>query len=99
MTVLRASSLAAVTIFVWSTSEKPSSTAHARTAWRTRTTSSLAWTGSFSVRVTAIRHLARRRAPVARGGAQDLHGALDVQRRAHPGERHAELDQRDRDGG
>ena len=34
--VLRASSLAAVTILVWSTRLKPRSTAHSRTTWRTR---------------------------------------------------------------
>ena len=48
--VFRASSLAAVTSLVWSTSDSPFSAAAARTCWRTRTTSSPDWIGSSSIR-------------------------------------------------
>src|SRR6185312_15352480 len=98
MTVLRASSLAAVTILVWSTRLKPSSTAQLRTACRTLTMSSEVWTGSFSVRASAIQSLARRRGAVDPRDLQHLHGAFDVQRGPHAAERHAQLDQGDGDG-
>src|SRR5262245_42738784 len=90
MTVLRASSLAAVTIFVWSTRLKPAATAHSRTAWRTATTSSVARIGRRSVRTPAIAM------PIDRG-AQELHAALDVQRGLYTRQGEPQLDQRDRD--
>ena len=51
--VLRASSLAAVTILVWSTSRKPTATASSRVICRTRTTSVSDWIPSVSSRRTA----------------------------------------------
>src|SRR5688572_7622995 len=93
--MLRASSLAAVTIFVCSTSVNPSSIAYRRTAWRTLTTSAELRTGSVSVLVTVIRGLF-----FPSGDAlQHLHPALDVQRGAHAFEREPELDQGDGDRG
>src|SRR6185437_14756508 len=50
--VFRASSLAAVTSLVWSTSDSPFSAAAVRTCWRTRTTSSPDWIGSSSIRTS-----------------------------------------------
>src|SRR6185436_10944239 len=97
--VLRASSLAAVTILVWSTRLNPISTAHARTIWRTRTTSSGFCRGSFSVRTMAIRwfvfrgHRRRRDRRL-----QHVHGPLDVQRGADAAQRHTQLHERDGDG-
>src|SRR5262245_60349515 len=90
--VFRASSLAAVTIFVWSTRLKPTATAHSRTTCRTATMSSDERIARVSSRRTAIpapavlERLADQRDPL-----------LDVQRRAHAGQCQTELDERDRD--
>ena len=48
--VFRASSLAAVTSLVWSTSDSPCSAAAVRTCWRTRTTSPLDRIGRSSIK-------------------------------------------------
>src|SRR3954471_23467590 len=107
MIALRASSLAAVTIFVWSTSPKPSVTARSRTAWRIRTMSSDRRSGIASACMTveaAAPNPGERKAPVLGGRSstarrdflpQQRHAALDVQRRVDALERHAELHQRD----
>src|SRR6185503_10051065 len=92
MTVLRASSLAAVTILVCSTRLKPRSMARLRTICRALTTSSPLRTGNVSASL-AIGGLAR---PL-HGLAQEGQSRVDVQRRANPGQRQAELDQRDGD--
>src|ERR1700760_4449390 len=92
MTVLRDSSLAAVIILVWSTSENLSCCVSRRTSWRLMTMSlSLA---SFIEPVAA----SVKAVPALRGG-QHRHAALDIERRAHAFERQAQLDQRDGDGG
>src|SRR5262245_13338201 len=89
--VLRASSLAAVTSFVWSTRLKPTVVAHSRTTWRTATTSSEARTARRSLRTTAMRP------PIA--GREELHAPLDVEGRPDARQRQAELDEGDRDRG
>src|SRR5262245_59089190 len=93
--VLRASSLAAVTILVWSTRLKPISTARCRTAWRTMTTCSEVVSGSVSADtktiVVTLRGVERR--------GQQFHAAFHVERRADARQRESELDQRDRDRG
>src|SRR5215208_325882 len=107
MTVLRASSLAAVTILVWSTRLNLSSCVSFRTAWRASTTSCSVRRGRASDLRTAIRDLltgervaapiaARFTARVVNGLAQALHAALDVERRLHAFERQPQLHQRDR---
>src|SRR5829696_7114696 len=94
MTVLRASSLAAVTIFVWSTRLNFSSCVIFRTAWRASTTSCSTRRASVSLLMTAIRAL-----PVGgHRGAEPVHSPFDVERGLHPLERQPQLDQRDRDG-
>src|SRR6187397_2814976 len=91
VSVLRASSLAAVTILVWSTRLKPSSFVRRRTACRAMTTSWSVRTGRMSAFKTGIgRNLGD-------GRPQSLHPELDVQRGVHAGEREPQLDQRDRD--
>src|SRR5262249_14352540 len=101
--MLRASSLAAVTIFVWSTRVSRRSTAVARTAWRIRTMSSDDRRDRVSSLSIDIRGLdgglgagavAFALAERAAGG---LHALLDVECGAHAGEGQAELDQRDGD--
>src|SRR5271155_322336 len=93
-TVLRAISLAAVTSLVWSTIPKPASIARARTACRRRTTSSELRTAIVSSFSTT------KRAPRVIDGLAD-HGQplIDVERRAHAGERKPELNQGYGDGG
>src|SRR5689334_4951510 len=86
--VLRASSLVAVTIFVWSTRLKPIETAHARASCRTRTMSSVAFSSKVSSFTTS-----------KTGSSEQFHAALDVQCRPHAAELEAELDERDRDRG
>src|SRR4051812_27655465 len=93
VSVLRASSLAAVTIFVWSTRLKPSSTARCLTAWRAPTTSSADLTGRSSLRRTG-----NVAPPAVDAAAQQIHAALDVERRPYPVQRQPELHERDRDG-
>src|SRR5215210_7688753 len=103
-TVLRASSLAAVTIFVWSTRPSPCATAQARTACLTSTTSPSVRTGITSRRRTVIVPLGAHPHRLPRAGVvaparqhlQQRHPLLDVQRRAHAGERQPELHERDR---
>src|SRR5215217_6167003 len=89
-TVLRASSLAAVTILVWSTIPSPCAIAHDRTACLTSTTSWAVRAGITSDRRTAIRPLeddgvplvvVRRRKVVDGEGAKEPHPLLDVERR------------------
>src|SRR5688500_11977315 len=93
MTVLRASSLAAVTILVWSTRPKASSWASLRTSCRARTTSCSVRTGRVSVLVTDIAGF-----PPRHGRPEALHPALDVEGRVHAGQGEAQLDEGDRDG-
>src|SRR5687767_11075852 len=90
MSVLRASSLAAVTIFVWSTRLNFSSCVSRRTVPRASTMSCSERTGTTSERVTGI-------GSFGVAAAQELHAALDVERGPDAGERQPELDQRDRD--
>src|SRR3954469_970190 len=92
MTVLRANSLAAVTIFVCSTRLKPSSMARLLTTWRALTTSSPLRTG----KVSTSRAIAGPAAIDRR--AQQLEARVDVQRRANAGQLQPELHQRDGDG-
>src|SRR5262245_9425207 len=94
ISVLRANSLAAVTILVWSTRLKPSSAAHLRTACRTSTTSLSELAGNVSCFSTAIAVFlpARARPP------EQVHSLLDVQGRAHPRQGQAQFDQGDGDG-
>src|SRR5262249_23179964 len=88
--VLRASSLAAVTTFVCSTRVKPTATAASRTVWRTRTTSSWVRIGMRSLRASpGLLPLLERR-------LDELHALLDVEGGAHPGEREPELHEGDR---
>src|SRR5262249_1829043 len=93
--VLRASSLAAVTIFVCSTRLKPRSTAQVRTTCRTTTMSCDERTGSVSstgIAVTVPVAPAERR-------TQELHALVDVETGANARQRQPELDERDGDGG
>src|SRR6185369_12273181 len=92
MTVLRASSLAAVTILVCSTRLKPTSIARLRTTCRALTTSSPLRTWNVS-RSLAIGRLVWSCQHFARQGET----CIDVQRSADARQRQAELDQRDRD--
>src|SRR6185503_6863194 len=91
MTVLRASSLEAVTIFVCSTRLNPNSTAHCRTTCRTRTTSSSCRTGSSSVLTRATAAFLVLHDPL-----QELHPALDGEGGAHALPGQPQLHQRDR---
>src|SRR5688572_20721987 len=88
MTAFRASSLAAVTIFVWSTRLNLSSAIRARTACRMRTMSSSVARGFTSLWMTGMDRLR----------AEHGHAHVDVQRRANAGKRQSELDERDRHG-
>src|SRR6185503_2217141 len=92
MTVLLASSLAAVTILVCSTRLKPTSIARLRTACRALTTSSPLRTGNVS-RSLAIGRLIRSRQQLA----HQNQARIEVQCSADARQRQAELDQRDRD--
>src|SRR3954468_1944643 len=99
-TVLRAISLAAVTILVWSTSVKPCCTAQVRTAWRTATTSFSARNCSTSALDTCAIVLVRVVGDVvADSGLEKLHAALDVEGGAHTGQGKPKLDQGDGDRG
>src|SRR4051794_10835995 len=93
MTAFRASSLAAVTIFVWSTMPKPISCVNFRTAWRAKTMSCSERSGRTSLLVTDIVVALLR----AEGRAQQPHPPLDVQRGLHAGQAQPQLDERDRD--
>src|SRR5215469_4629965 len=78
---------------VWSTIPKPASIARARTACRTRTTSSeplIATVSSFSTTKRALR--------VIDGLADQGEPLVDVERRAHTGQRKPELNQGYGDG-
>src|SRR4051794_24364298 len=91
MSVFRASSLAAVTTFVWSTSDSPRSSASFRTYWRTATTSSEARIASrWGLAWAAM-------SPVLVRLPQQIHSALDIQSRAHAAQGQSQFDQRDRD--
>src|SRR5687768_16696662 len=90
MTVFRASSLAAVTILVWSTRPKPRLMAHSRAACRTRTTSSSLRTGTCSSLTTAMAGFA-----LIAGALEKLHSALDVEGGAHARQGQAQLHERD----
>src|SRR4051812_8126927 len=92
MSALRASSLAAVTIFVWSTSEKPSSCVSRRTSWRASTMSCSDLSGVTplaGVDICAIR---------VDLPAQHGHAPLHVESSCDTRQRQSELDQRDGDG-
>src|ERR1700733_5199717 len=95
MSVFRANSLAAVTILVWSTRLKPSSAAHLRTAWRTRTTSVSDRAGRVSLFSTAIAVGPSLR---PRRHAKQSHAALDVERRSHAGQGQAQFHEGDGHG-
>src|SRR5689334_11742280 len=100
--VLRANSLAAVTILVWSTRLNPCATAHDRTLCRTATTSCCERTGSVSHRSTAIwalgLHAGFREPLFDQAGrvAEQHHALFDVECCAHARKRQAKLDERDR---
>src|SRR4029453_3418292 len=90
---LRASSLAAVTIFVWSTRLKPISQARCRTACRTMTICSEVVSGSKSAEADAIlasSYVDRHR--------QQVHALLDGQRGAYAGKGYAQLDESNGNG-
>src|SRR5689334_12769896 len=94
--VLRAISLAAVTIFVRSTNPMPTARHHPRTTWRTLTMSCGPRTAMRSVLDVSIVHLEHD----AGGGdcrVQQRHPFLHIERGAHARQREAELHQRDRD--
>src|SRR5215468_6370644 len=91
MRALRASSLAAVTSLVWSTSENPISCDSFRTSWRASTMSCSLFSGDSPLVVVMVAD--RVYLPT-----QLRHAPLDVERGRHSGERQAELHQRDRDG-
>src|SRR6476646_2668248 len=92
--MLRANSLAAVTIFVCSTRLKPISTARVRTHCRIRTTSSEERIGTDSVTDDGtVRFLSFDRT------AKQLHAFVHVQCGPHACERQAQFDERNRDGG
>src|SRR5262249_10225174 len=95
MSVLRASSLDAVTILVCSTRRKPSSTANARVNCRARTTSSSDRMPSVSSRTTgnAGYSRSRQRAP------DEAHPPLGIEGRPHSWEAQAQLDEGDGHGG
>src|ERR1700744_6095000 len=101
MMVLRPSSLAAVTILVWSTRLRPWAAARSRTIWRMRTTSSDVRKGRVWL-MSGRRYGCRR---VGRHGGsrpaalalQQGHAFFDVQRGHHALEAQAELDQGDGD--
>src|SRR5678816_3398664 len=85
------SSLAAVTIFVWSVSFSPACTAMVRTSWRARTRSSLDVTASVSFLAKILRaHRALRRR------SQNVHARLHIQRRANARQRKTQFHERDR---
>src|SRR5262245_6697190 len=87
--VLRANSLAAVTILVWSTRLRPCATAHSRATCRTRTTSSDDLIDIVSSFATAIDVLL-----LCSGALEQAHAFLDVERGAHARQREAQLDER-----
>lgn len=106
MSVLRASSLAAVTNFVWSMRDRPCETAFSRTNWRSRTICSSLRIGSVSggdedvgaaveLKIVMESCACGRQAvpPFERSAMPFLH----VQRRAYARKREAEFDERDRD--
>src|SRR5262249_18407266 len=87
--VLRASSLAAVMIFVWSTRLSPASTAQTRVNWRTRTTSSDDRMARRSVLVVGIDVLQ------GRPTLDQLHAALNIESGPHSRQRQTQFNQRD----
>src|SRR5262245_5821418 len=87
--VLRASSLAAVTILVWSTRLRPCATAHSRATCRTRTTSSDDLIDIVSSFATAIDVLL-----LCVGALKQAHALLNVERGAHARQREPQLDER-----
>src|SRR5690348_10739069 len=94
MSVLRASSLAAVTILVWSTRLNFNSTQQARTCWRTPTTSDSPRMGNSSLRVTTIcPHPSPRSGRVL----EVADSFFDGQRRMDALERQTQLHERDGD--
>src|SRR6476469_998537 len=90
---LRASSLAAVMILVWSTRPRPASSASVRVIWRTLTTSS----DDRMSRRSLLTVVAIVRPRSVQTLLDHGHAAFDVERRLDPGEREPELDQRDGD--
>src|ERR1044071_3915013 len=91
MSALRASSLAAVTILVWSTSENLSSWVSFRTSCRASTMSCSERRGAAPLPLGIIGSV-RFDLP-----AQYGHAAFDVQRGGDAGQGQAQLHQRDRD--
>src|SRR5512139_3002351 len=92
---LRASSLAAVTSFVWSTSEKRSSWARRRTSCRTSTTSAsepIATVSSFRTGMQS----SSRAAPPSRARPEERHPLLHVEGGPDAVQGEAELDEGDR---
>src|SRR5215471_977981 len=85
--VLRAGSLAAVTILVWSTRLSPCATANSRATCRTRTTSSDVLIDNVSSFATAIDVLLPFGA-----GLKHAHAFLDVEGCAHARQREPQLD-------
>src|SRR5262245_8494694 len=92
MSVLRASSLAAVTIFVWSTIPNPCSREVLRTSWRASTMSCSFLMGRTSLWVIVIR------LPVFAVAFEQGHSSLHVESRVDALEAQAELDERDGHG-
>src|SRR5690349_19204633 len=93
MSALRASSLAAVTILVWSTSENFSSWVSLRTCWRASTMSCSERSGASPL-VTDDIGTVRVYLPT-----QQRHAAFDIQRGGDTGQRQPEFHQRDRHRG
>src|SRR5271157_1584680 len=94
MSVFRANSLTAVTIFVRSTRLKPSSAAHFLAACRASTMSVSERTWRVSVFRTGIAILLLA---VLEAGAEQAHPPLDVQRRPHSRQGQAQLHKGDGD--
>src|ERR1700733_9621788 len=95
MSVLRASSLAAVTSLVWSTKESPVRAAASRTRRLTTTMSGSDTTGIVSLSTTDM----TGRLMIVERYLQQLHASIDVQSRPHTGKRHTQFHQRDCDCG
>src|SRR5471030_1556607 len=89
--MLRASSLVAVTILVWSTSENLRSCVSLRTTWRQTNM-------SCSVCSVSVSSVGGAKAIPTIDRRQEMHSAVDVQRRANTLERQAQFDERDGHG-
>src|SRR4051812_32155868 len=98
-TVLRASSLTAVTSLVWSIRRSPASWASSRMRCRARTTSSSEISGCASSVAVSVLGLLRDRPELRTCRGEHDHAALDGQRGAHAGQRQSKLDEGDGHGG